>query len=77
MSRRERIISLKGLKVEEIKLTEEEKKMLSVVYEKAKHIFCDCDDPIFGTYPEDGKCSCGMYKHHVHCATCGKILQIG
>ena len=38
---------------------------------------CDCEDPTFGSYPEDGECSCGMYKHHVHCGTCGKISQIG
>jgi len=38
---------------------------------------CSCDNPTFGSYPQDGECSCGMYKHHVHCGNCGKISQIG
>ena len=39
-------------------------------------IMCDCDDSTFLCYPQDGECSCGMFKHHVHCA-CGGISQIG
>lgn len=36
-----------------------------------------CSDPDgFLCYPEDGKCSCGVYKHHVHCV-CGGITQVG
>jgi len=38
---------------------------------------CECDEPKFGCYPEDGKCSCGHHKHHIHCETCGKISQYG
>ena len=38
---------------------------------------CQCDEPTFGHYPQDGECNCGMYKHHVHCGTCGRISQIG
>jgi len=38
---------------------------------------CNCDNPTFGSYPTDGQCDCGMWKHHVHCGTCGKISQIG
>jgi len=30
----------------------------------------------FLCYPEDGQCSCGEYKHHVHCAH-GRIIQTG
>ena len=40
-------------------------------------IWCECDEPTFGGYPQDGQCSCGVYKHHVHCGICGKITQIG
>lgn len=42
---------------------------------------CRCgEDFEFGSYPEDGKCTvpnCPVYKHHVHCAKCGGISQIG
>jgi hypothetical protein len=31
----------------------------------------------FGGFPANGECECGMYKHHVHCATCGGVTQIG
>jgi hypothetical protein len=33
--------------------------------------------PVFGGYPMDGECECGMWKHHVHCATCGGVSQVG
>jgi len=40
--------------------------------------WCECGDKeTFGSYPEDGQCICGIYKHHVHCGTCGGITQIG
>ena len=40
--------------------------------------WCSCGElEEFGCYPEDGECSCGTYKHHVHCGRCGKISQIG
>ena len=31
----------------------------------------------FLCYPSDGECTCGTFKHHVHCANCGGISQIG
>ena len=24
----------------------------------------DCE---FNSYPQDGQCNCGVFKHHVHC----------
>ena len=40
--------------------------------------WCECGDKeTFHSYPADGECSCGEYKHHVHCGTCGRISQIG
>ncbi len=39
--------------------------------------WCGCDNPEFHSYPQDGECSCGRYKHHVHCANCGAITQVG
>ena len=39
--------------------------------------WCECGpDEEFLCYPEDGECTCGIYKHHVHC-TCGKVSQVG
>jgi hypothetical protein len=38
--------------------------------------WCECKDGEFLCYPEDGVCSCGIHKHHVHCL-CGKVSQIG
>lgn len=45
--------------------------------------WCDCKDENgefvdtgFLCYPEDGKCECGMYKHHVH-GQCGHVTQVG
>ena len=38
--------------------------------------WCECEDSTFLCYPEDGTCSCGEWKHHVHCV-CGKISQTG
>ncbi len=34
------------------------------------------DTNSFLIYPKDGECTCGVYKHHVHCAH-GYIIQIG
>ena len=28
-------------------------------------------------YVPDNMCSCGIQKHHYHCAKCGKVSQIG
>ena len=39
--------------------------------------WCDCEVSEFLCYPEDGQCSCGVYKHHVHCKQCGGISQVG
>lgn len=40
--------------------------------------WCECGvNETFGSYPEDGECSCGVHKHHVHCGTCGRISQVG
>jgi hypothetical protein len=45
--------------------------------EEQNKLWCKCEEPTFGSYPEDGECECGMNKHHVHCGICGKISQIG
>ena len=39
--------------------------------------WCKCQNFEFYSYPEDGECSCGIHKHHVHCANCGGVNQIG
>lgn len=40
--------------------------------------WCKCGSAeTFGSYPEDGQCNCGIYKHHVHCGTCGSVSQVG
>lgn len=40
--------------------------------------WCQCGPKeTFGCYPEDGQCTCGLFKHHVHCGTCGKVSQVG
>jgi len=39
--------------------------------------WCKCENSEFLCYPEDGCCSCGVYKHHVHCKNCGGISQVG
>jgi len=39
--------------------------------------WCTCEMDKFHSYPEDGQCACGVYKHHVHCAKCGGISQVG
>ena len=49
-------------------------------YEHEQQMWCECEESIFGSYPEDGACQvkgCRVHKHHVHCGTCGKITQIG
>jgi len=38
--------------------------------------WCHCPQSVFHSYPEDGECSCGEEKHHVHCQ-CGRISQTG
>lgn len=40
--------------------------------------WCKCGkDSEFLCYPEDGACTCGIHKHHVHCRKCGGVSQIG
>lgn len=40
--------------------------------------WCGCGEKSeFHSYPQDGQCVCGLFKHHVHCARCGKISQVG
>jgi hypothetical protein len=33
-------------------------------------------DNEFVSFPENGACACGHWKHHVH-GTCGEIIQYG
>ena len=44
--------------------------------EQMKKLMCDCDEAIFDRFADDGKCNCGIHKHHYHCV-CGKVYQIG
>ncbi|HUV65713.1 MAG TPA: DUF2958 domain-containing protein [Sedimentisphaerales bacterium] len=44
---------------------------------KLSPFWCGCEKSEFGCYPEDGACTCGIYKHHVHCAKCGGVSQVG
>lgn len=53
-------------------------KDVSKVGMKLKGDWCECGaESEFLCYPEDGCCTCGCYKHHVHCAKCGCISQVG
>lgn len=46
-------------------------------FSKLTSEWCKCGERWeFLCYPEDGECTCGVYKHHVHCV-CGKISQVG
>lgn len=40
--------------------------------------WCSCgydgDETVFR---DDGDCTCGIHKHHYHCAQCGGLVQIG
>lgn len=38
--------------------------------------WCKQKDCEFHSYPQDGQCVCGVWKHHVHCQH-GNIIQIG
>jgi len=42
-----------------------------------KQEWCTCEESEFLCYPKDGCCTCGEYKHHVHCKKCGGISQTG
>jgi len=39
--------------------------------------WCSCEPGEFLCYPENGVCTCGIWKHHVHCKFCGGVTQIG
>lgn len=44
---------------------------------KLSQEWCECGPAgAFLCYPENGACSCGEFKHHVHCI-CGNISQTG
>jgi hypothetical protein len=34
------------------------------------------DPCTFFSYPQDGECACGVFKHHVHCQH-GFVIQVG
>jgi len=43
-----------------------------------KNEWCECGkNSEFLCYPDDGECTCGIEKHHIHCKTCGGVSQIG
>lgn len=55
---------------------------VSVMKPFLRQEWCDCSkeklqEDNFLCYPEDGCCTCGEYKHHVHCKFCGGITQTG
>jgi len=53
------------------------KKKFKLVGEWCPHKNCGNDlKNDFYSYPEDGACSCGVHKHHVHCIH-GYIIQTG
>ncbi len=54
----------------------------------AQEVWCDCEETgnasqaekCFNTCEfmvDNGKCPCGVWKHHFHGGVCGKIVQIG
>jgi hypothetical protein len=77
MTRRLFTVTSDDMEEVEITMSEEEQQAYQEWFKRTEHLWCDCDEPEFGTYPEDGQCPCGQHKHHVHCAICGKILQVG
>lgn len=50
---------------------------------KLRPTWCDCNPETlkcndnFLCYPDDGECTCGIYKHHVHCRFCMGVSQVG
>lgn len=51
---------------------------VSIMKPYLRQEWCNCEDGgQFLCYPEDGCCTCGEYKHHVHCKGCGGIMQTG
>ena len=41
--------------------------------------WCECEPPTMrnSIFVDNGKCYCGIFKHHYHCPKCGKITQVG
>jgi hypothetical protein len=40
--------------------------------------WCKCGGTFNNAILRDGdNCSCGIKKHHWHCSTCGRVLQVG
>ena len=72
------------MKIEDFEIIENPKNVTIDIRETTKNVraknfsqnWCECENSEFLVYTEDGECSCGVYKHHVHC-TCGKISQVG
>lgn len=54
----------------EFGITEKDKKEMSKMW-------CECENDFGESYADNGKCNCGIHKHHYHCLRCGKIKQIG
>jgi len=49
-----------------------------VRHQKAyEDMWCKCKNKTDAEYVPDGRCNCGVGKHHYHCRKCGKITQIG
>lgn len=73
---------LKAVRVEVPAVSEADRKRYGQVAKDYKKAFkllpkwCVCAEPQFHSYPEDGQCTCGIAKHHVHC-TCGRVSQVG
>lgn len=55
---------------------EEMEKLQKATKVKLTSEWCECANPKFLCYPDDGQCECGIHKHHVHCV-CGGLQQIG
>lgn len=44
---------------------------------KVRATWCQCGNVKDGPMLEDGACTCGIHKHHVHCLHCGGVTQVG
>jgi hypothetical protein len=65
------------MKIHSVNLDQDTATILKTNHLILKGNWCECGDKFeFLAYPEDGECSCGVHKHHVHCA-CGAISQVG
>lgn len=62
-----------------LKIRDQERPKMTEAYLRRllKQEWCECGPAgAFLCYPENGACSCGEWKHHVHCI-CGGISQTG